>query len=79
MAVCPLSRSLFVSLCPGCQHVDQKMRFLDSIRLLLRTVQLTGLSEGLDIFCRRFRLVECTEVRGHLAAPGKGARPPGTL
>jgi len=79
VAVCPLSRSLFVSLSPGCQDADQKVRFLNSIHLLLRTVQLTGLSEGLDIFCRRFKLAENTEVRGHLVDLGKGARPPGTL
>ncbi|XP_075302297.1 maestro heat-like repeat-containing protein family member 7 isoform X2 [Opisthocomus hoazin] len=44
------------------EDAEQKMRFLDNIRLLLRTVQLTGLSEGLDIFCRRFRLVENIEM-----------------
>ena len=79
MAVCPLSRSLFVSLSPGCQDAEQKMRFLNSIRLLLRSARLTGLSEGLDIFCRRFDLVESIEVRGHLVNLGKGARPPSTL
>ena len=55
------------------------MRFLNSIRLLLRSTRLTGLSEGLDIFCRRFDLVESIEVRGHLVDLGKGARPSTTL
>ena len=79
MAVCPFSRSLFVSLSPGCQDADQKMMFLNNICLLFKSARVTGLLEGLDIFCHRFRLAENIEVRGHPAAPGKGPRPPSTL
>ena len=79
LAMClPLSRSPFVSLCPGCQDEAQKMRFLQSIRTLCRAARHKGLSQGLDVFCPRDELAENIRVRGHPAGLGKGARPPGT-
>ena len=67
-----------LSLCsPGYQEKGQKLKFLESICILCRTARCRGLSEGLDVFCHSYELVENIKVRGHLAALGKGASLPG--
>lgn len=55
------------------------MRFLNSICILCRTAKEEGLTQGLDVFCHTYDLVEHIKVRGRRVALEKGARPPGTV
>ncbi|XP_071658794.1 uncharacterized protein [Patagioenas fasciata] len=58
----PISCSLFVSLSPGCQDEERKLKFLKSVAMLFRAATYNGLSQGLDLFCQRYKLAENIKV-----------------
>ena len=55
----------------GCQDEEDKMRFLRNICTVCTTAKDKGLSEGLDIFCRRNKLAQAIMVRGRAAGWGR--------
>ncbi|KAF4798324.1 hypothetical protein TURU_065261 [Turdus rufiventris] len=53
---------VFVSSPDQLQDKDLKHKFLDSICTLCRAARDSGFSQGLDVFCRRYKLGEMIEV-----------------
>lgn len=65
-----------VSLSPGCQMKDSKLKFLDSICTLCRSATDCGSLLGLEFFCRRYELAEKIKVRVHLRKRVQGTPAP---
>ena len=54
-----------VSLPPGCQDKDLKMKFLRSIISVCRSARNCDLWCGLDAFCNKYELAEHIKVMGN--------------
>ncbi|XP_063275689.1 uncharacterized protein LOC134562196 [Prinia subflava] len=61
LAMCPPLRHPIVSLSPGCQMKDTKLKFLESVCTPCRSATERGSLLGLELFCCRHKLAEKIE------------------